>query len=89
MSRTRHIKDIALVVSQTGCSRKEAVEALIENENDLINTIMALTSSEVSPTPNRTLLGSASSSPTTTGEWEIQQNYRYGAMADRLSEFVD
>lgn len=37
-------KDIELVVSQAGCSRAKAVAALKENDNDLVNAIMSLTS---------------------------------------------
>mmetsp|Transcript_31107 Transcript_31107/g.75181 ORF Transcript_31107/g.75181 Transcript_31107/m.75181 type:complete len:302 (+) Transcript_31107:195-1100(+) len=37
-------KDIELVVSQAGCSRSKAVAALRENDNDLVNAIMSLTS---------------------------------------------
>ena len=36
-------KDIELVMSQAGCSRAKAVEALKENDNDLVNSIMSLT----------------------------------------------
>jgi nascent polypeptide-associated complex subunit alpha len=36
-------KDIELVMSQAGCSRAKAVKALKENDNDLVNTIMSLT----------------------------------------------
>jgi nascent polypeptide-associated complex subunit alpha len=37
-------KDIELVVSQAGCSHAKAVAALKENDNDLVNAIMSLTS---------------------------------------------
>lgn len=36
-------KDIELVVSQAGCSRAKAVAALRENNGDLVNAIMSLT----------------------------------------------
>lgn len=36
-------KDIDLVMSQAGCSRSKAVKALKENDNDLVNAIMSLT----------------------------------------------
>lgn len=36
-------KDIELVMSQAGCSRIKAVKALKENDNDLVNAIMSLT----------------------------------------------
>jgi nascent polypeptide-associated complex subunit alpha len=36
-------KDIELVMSQAGCSRAKAVKALKENDNDLVNAIMSLT----------------------------------------------
>lgn len=36
-------KDIDLVVSQAGCSRAKAVKALKENNGDLVNAIMSLT----------------------------------------------
>mmetsp|Transcript_15886 Transcript_15886/g.35781 ORF Transcript_15886/g.35781 Transcript_15886/m.35781 type:complete len:148 (+) Transcript_15886:503-946(+) len=36
-------KDIELVMSQAGCSRAKAVKALRENDNDLVNSIMSLT----------------------------------------------
>jgi nascent polypeptide-associated complex subunit alpha len=36
-------KDIELVVSQAGCSRARAVAALRENDGDLVNAIMSLT----------------------------------------------
>mmetsp|Transcript_8078 Transcript_8078/g.11650 ORF Transcript_8078/g.11650 Transcript_8078/m.11650 type:complete len:195 (-) Transcript_8078:54-638(-) len=36
-------KDIDLVMSQAGCSRAKAVKALKENDNDLVNAIMSLT----------------------------------------------
>lgn len=35
-------KDIQLVVQQASVSRKKAVEALKENDNDIVNSIMAL-----------------------------------------------
>ncbi len=35
-------KDIELVMTQAGVSRKKAVTALKENENDIVNSIMAL-----------------------------------------------
>lgn len=35
-------KDIELVMSQAGVSRKKAVKALKENDNDIVNSIMAL-----------------------------------------------
>lgn len=35
-------KDIALVMSQAGCSRAKAVQALRENDGDLVNSIMSL-----------------------------------------------
>jgi len=37
-------KDIELVISQAGCSRAQAVKALKENDGDLVNAIMAITS---------------------------------------------
>lgn len=37
-------KDIELVMSQAGCSRSAAVKALKENDGDLVNSIMSLTS---------------------------------------------
>ena len=37
-------KDIELVMSQAGVSRKKAVKALTENDNDIVNSIMALSS---------------------------------------------
>jgi len=37
-------KDIELVMSQAGCSRAAAVKALKENDGDLVNSIMSLTS---------------------------------------------
>jgi nascent polypeptide-associated complex subunit alpha len=36
-------KDIDLVMSQASCSRSKAVNALKENDGDLVNAIMALT----------------------------------------------
>ena len=36
-------KDIDLVMGQAGCSRSKAVRALKENDNDLVNAIMSLT----------------------------------------------
>lgn len=36
-------KDINLVMSQASCSRSKAVKALKENDNDLVNAIMSLT----------------------------------------------
>ncbi len=35
-------KDIELVMAQAGVSRKKAVTALKENDNDIVNSIMAL-----------------------------------------------
>lgn len=35
-------KDIDLVMAQSGVSRKKAVKALKENDNDIVNSIMAL-----------------------------------------------
>jgi nascent polypeptide-associated complex subunit alpha len=35
-------KDIDLVMNQAGVSRKKAVKALKENDNDIVNSIMAL-----------------------------------------------
>ena len=37
-------KDISLVQTQAGCSRSKAVQALKENDGDLVNAIMSLTS---------------------------------------------
>jgi len=37
-------KDIDLVMSQAGCSRAAAVKALKDNDGDLVNSIMSLTS---------------------------------------------
>jgi len=37
-------KDISLVVTQAGCSRSKAVQALKDNDGDLVNAIMSLTS---------------------------------------------
>lgn len=37
-------KDIDLVISQAGCTRARAVKALKENDGDLVNAIMSLTS---------------------------------------------
>jgi len=36
-------KDIELVMTQAGCSRAKAVSALKENDGDLVNAIMSLT----------------------------------------------
>ena len=36
-------KDIDLVMTQAGCSRAKAVKALKENDGDLVNAIMSLT----------------------------------------------
>ena len=36
-------KDVDLVMSQSGCSKAKAVKALKENDNDLVNAIMSLT----------------------------------------------
>eukprot|EP01082_Thalassiosira_pseudonana_P014923 g13443.t1 g13443 contig8:687638-687886(+) len=36
-------KDIELVMSQATCSRAKAVQALKENDGDLVNAIMSLT----------------------------------------------
>jgi nascent polypeptide-associated complex subunit alpha len=36
-------KDVELVISQAGCSRAKAVKALKENDGDLVNSIMSLT----------------------------------------------
>lgn len=36
-------KDIELVVSQANCSRAQAVKALKNNDNDIVNAIMELT----------------------------------------------
>ena len=36
-------KDIDLVIGQVGCSRSKAVAALKENNGDLVNAIMSLT----------------------------------------------
>lgn len=35
-------KDIQLVMTQASVSRKKAVKALKENDNDIVNSIMAL-----------------------------------------------
>lgn len=35
-------KDIELVQQQASCSRKKAVKALRENDNDIVNSIMSL-----------------------------------------------
>ena len=35
-------KDIELVMAQASVSRDKAVEALYENDNDIVNAIMAL-----------------------------------------------
>ncbi|XP_022228445.1 nascent polypeptide-associated complex subunit alpha [Drosophila obscura] len=37
------VKDIELVQMQSNCSRKKAIKALLDNENDVVNAIMALT----------------------------------------------
>jgi nascent polypeptide-associated complex subunit alpha len=37
-------KDIQLVMQQASVSRKKAVKALKENDNDIVNSIMALSS---------------------------------------------
>jgi len=37
------VKDIDLVISQAGCSRVNAVKALKDNDGDLVNAIMSLT----------------------------------------------
>jgi nascent polypeptide-associated complex subunit alpha len=37
-------KDIDLVMSQAGCSRSKAITALKDNNGDIVNSIMALTS---------------------------------------------
>merc|ERR1712157_576908 len=36
-------KDVELVMSQAACSRAKAVKALKENDGDLVNSIMSLT----------------------------------------------
>lgn len=36
-------KDIELVMSQASCSRSKAVNALKDNDGDLVNAIMSLT----------------------------------------------
>jgi nascent polypeptide-associated complex subunit alpha len=36
-------KDVDLVVGQAGCSKADAVKALKNNENDIVNAIMELT----------------------------------------------
>ncbi|SPP79899.1 nascent polypeptide-associated complex subunit alpha [Drosophila guanche] len=36
-------EDIELVQMQSNCSRKKAINALLENDNDVVNAIMALT----------------------------------------------
>ena len=36
------MKDIALVMSQAGCSRAAAIKALRDNDGDLVNSIMSL-----------------------------------------------
>ncbi|CAM9102723.1 unnamed protein product [Phaeothamnion confervicola] len=36
-------KDIELVMSQASCSRAKAIKALKQNDNDIVNAIMALT----------------------------------------------
>ncbi|EDX03285.1 GD23064 [Drosophila simulans] len=38
-----HEKDIELVQMQATCSRKKAIQALLKNDNDVVNAIMALT----------------------------------------------
>lgn len=38
-----HAKDIELVQMQAACSRKKAIQALLKNDNDVVNAIMALT----------------------------------------------
>lgn len=35
-------KDIELVIAQASVSRKKAIKALKENDNDIVNSIMAL-----------------------------------------------
>ncbi len=35
-------KDIELVMTQANVSRKKAIKALKENDNDIVNSIMAL-----------------------------------------------
>lgn len=35
-------KDIELVMTQAGVTRKKAIKALKENDNDIVNSIMAL-----------------------------------------------
>ncbi|XP_043640969.1 nascent polypeptide-associated complex subunit alpha [Drosophila teissieri] len=37
------VKDIELVQMQAACSRKKAIQALLKNDNDVVNAIMALT----------------------------------------------
>lgn len=37
-------KDIALVMTQGSCSRAKAVQALRENNNDIVEAIMAVSS---------------------------------------------
>lgn len=39
-------KDVEVVMSQAGCERAEAVEALKKNEGDIVNAIMELTMNE-------------------------------------------
>ena len=36
------VKDIELVMAQASVSRKKAIKALKENDNDIVNSIMAL-----------------------------------------------
>jgi nascent polypeptide-associated complex subunit alpha len=36
-------KDLELIMSQIGCSRAKAVKAMKENDGDLVNSIMSLT----------------------------------------------
>jgi nascent polypeptide-associated complex subunit alpha len=36
-------KDVELVMTQAGCSRAKAVQALKDNDGDLVNSIMSLT----------------------------------------------
>ena len=37
------LKDIELVIGQSGCTRSQAVKALKSNDNDIVNAIMELT----------------------------------------------
>ncbi|KAF7553894.1 hypothetical protein G7046_g6961 [Stylonectria norvegica] len=46
-------KDIELVMTQAGVSRKKAVKALKENDNDIVNSIMALKPANRSPDSKR------------------------------------